>query len=159
MDTADQSNTIERVCTFFGHRDAPDTVVPLLEQAIVSLIQNESVSYFLLGNQGGFDGKVRRVLKKLQEQYPYIQYNVVLAYMPGERNEFDITDYTDTIFPEGLESVPRRFAIARRNDWMLKRADFVITYVLHRGGGAAQFAEKAIRQGKTVINLANKNKI
>ena len=49
--------------------------------------------------------------------------------------------------------MPPRFAIARRNGWMLKQADFVVTYVTHDWGGAAQFAEKARRQGKTVLNL------
>ena len=39
---------------------------------------------------------------------------------------------------------------------MLRRADFVVTYVTRPWGGAAQFAEKARRQGKTVRNLAQK---
>ena len=58
------------------------------------------------------------------------------------------------MFPEGLEFAPPRFAISRRNEWMLKRADYVVTYVTHGWGGAAQFAEKAKRQGKAVIDLA-----
>ena len=37
---------------------------------------------------------------------------------------------------------------------MLKQSDYVVTYVTHGWGGAAQFAEKAKRQGKTVVDLA-----
>jgi len=37
---------------------------------------------------------------------------------------------------------------------MLKQADFVVTYVLWSWGGAAKFADKAMRQNKTVINTA-----
>ena len=37
---------------------------------------------------------------------------------------------------------------------MLKQADFVVTYITHNWGGAAQYAEKAHRQGKRVLNLA-----
>ena len=40
---------------------------------------------------------------------------------------------------------------------MLKRSDHVICYVNHSWGGAAQFVEKAIKQGKVVVNLADEN--
>ena len=36
---------------------------------------------------------------------------------------------------------------------MLKRADYVVTYITHDWGGAAQFARKAAKQGKTVVKL------
>ena len=60
---------------------------------------------------------------------------------------------SDAIFAEGLETVPPRFAISRRMEWMLKQSDFVATYVTHSWGSAAQFAEKARHQGKRVLNL------
>ncbi len=36
---------------------------------------------------------------------------------------------------------------------MLKKADFVISYVKNQFGGSAQFVEKAKKQGKTIIDL------
>ena len=93
---------------------------------------------------------------ELAVEYPHIDYAVVLDRLPGPRNKFDIRDYTDAIFPEELETAPPRLAIARRNKWMLMRSDFVVTYIAHSWGSAAQFAEKAARLGKTVINLAEK---
>jgi hypothetical protein len=36
---------------------------------------------------------------------------------------------------------------------MLQQSDFVIAYVAHSWGGAAQYMKKAIRSGKAVINL------
>ena len=36
---------------------------------------------------------------------------------------------------------------------MIKQSDYVVTYITHSWGGAAQFAEMAERQKKTVINL------
>lgn len=62
-------------------------------------------------------------------------------------------DFSDTIFPEGIETVPKRFAISWRNRWMLKQADYVVTYVTHSWGGAAQFAEMAKRQHKKIVNV------
>lgn len=139
------------VCTFFGHRDCPETIKPYLREVLVDLITNQGVDTFYVGNQGRFDGIVRSVLRELEKEYPEIRYAVVLAYLPGKKNEYD--DFSDTILPEGIEAVHPRYAIDWRNRWMLQRSDFVVTYITHSWGGAAKFAEKAKREGKTVINL------
>ena len=94
---------------------------------------------------------VRRQLEDLSRIYP-ITYSVVLAYMPTKKNEYD--DYANTIFPEGIETAPKRFAISYRNKWMIEQSDVVVTYVTHSFGGAAQFKEMAKKQGKTVIELS-----
>lgn len=140
-------------CTFFGHRDCPEAVRPKLREVLVELIERHGVDRFYVGRQGAFDAMVRSVLRELTEFYPHISYAVVLERLPGPRDQA-VWDFSDTIFPEGLELVPPRFAISRRNLWMLKQADLVVTYVTHGWGGAAQFGEKARRQKKTVINLA-----
>ena len=139
------------VCTFFGHRDCPETIKPRLREVLTDLITNKGVDTFYVGNQGQFDGIVRSVLRELAKEYPEIYYAVVLAYLPGKKNEYD--DFSDTMLPEGIEAVHPRYAIGWRNRWMLQRADFVVTYIAHPWGGAAQFADKARRAGKTVINL------
>lgn len=143
------------VCTFFGHRDCPAAVRPKLRAVLAELIEQYGVEQFYVGRQGAFDAMVRSVLRELAEEYPGISYAVVLERLPGPRDEA-VRDFSDTIFPGGLETAPPRFAISRRNEWMLRRADFVVTYVTRPWGGAAQFAEKARRQGKTVRNLAQK---
>ena len=106
---------------------------------------------FYVGNNGNFDTMVRRQLEDLSQTYP-ITYNVVLAYLPTTKSEYD--DYANTILPEGIETTPKRFAISYRNKWMIEQADIVVTYVTHSFGGAAQFKEMAKRQGKTVIELS-----
>lgn len=139
------------VCTFFGHRECPDTIKPKLQEILVDLIVNHGVDMFYVGNQGQFDAIVRGALRDLKKEYPQIDYAVVLAYMPGERNDYD--DYSDTMLPEGIEVVYPRYAISWRNNWLLKQADYVVTYITHSWGGAAQYATKAKKQGKTVIDL------
>lgn len=141
------------VCTFFGHRDCPATIRPRLRAVVVKLIEQHGVDRFYVGRQGTFDTMARSVLRELAVEYPYISYSVVLERLPGPRDKA-VRDSSDTIFPEGLETVPPRFAISKRNNWMLKQADFVVTYITHNWGGAAQYAEKAHRQGKRVLNLA-----
>ena len=139
-------------CTFFGHRDCPETIKPKLKETLIDLISNYGIDTFYVGNHGHFDAHVRSTLKELKQEYPHIHYAVVLAYLPGKKAEYE--DLSDTILPEGIESVPPRFAISWRNTWMLKQSDYVVTYITHTQGGAAQFAEKAKRQKKEIIPLA-----
>ena len=114
-------------CTFFGHRDAPNRIEGTIRATIERLI-SEGVTCFYVGNNGNFDSMVYRQLKQLSGEYPHIRYYVVLAYMPTEKYEFDTTDYGETIYPEGLESVPPRFAISKRNKWMSEKSDIGFTY-------------------------------
>ena len=143
------------VCTFFGHRHIPDTIEPTLKETIINLIINKNVNVFYVGNQGGFDSLVRKCLRELKSEYPFISYAVVLAYMPSFKNEDDYMDYSDTIYPEGLEKCPPKFAIINRNKWMINQADYVVVYVDCIVGGAVKFKEMAERKGKIVINIAN----
>ena len=142
------------VCCFFGHHDASEMVKDDLYACVLSLIENDGVDSFLVGNHGHFDGMVLSALRKAKEVHPHISYSVVLAYMPEKKEEYSYIDPMETLYPEGLESVPRRFAISWRNDWMLKQSDVVVCYVRHSLGGSGKFVEKAIRQKKQVINLA-----
>ncbi len=143
-------------CTFFGHKDAGSEIEPKLIEIMVDLIENKGVTNFCVGNNGQFDYLVRKNLKLLKETYPHIDYSVVLAYLPQQKKEFDLMDYSDTIFPDGLESVPPRFAIAKRNEWMIKTSDYVVTYVKYAVGGAAKFKSLAKAKGKTVIEIYSK---
>lgn len=137
--------------TFFGHKDTPKEIEPTLRTTLVDLIENHGATEFYVGNNGNFDTMIRRQLENLSQTYP-ITYNVVLAYLPTKKSEYD--DYTNTILPEGIETSPKRFAISYRNKWMIQQSDVVVTYVTHSFGGAAQFKAMAKRQGKTVIELS-----
>ena len=137
--------------TFFGHKDTPKEIEPTLRTTLVDLIENHGATEFYVGNNGNFDTMVRRQLENLSQTYP-ITYSVVLAYLPTKKSEYD--DYTNTILPEGIETVPKRFAISYRNKWMVDQADIVVTYVTHSFGGATQFKDMAERHGNTVIELS-----
>ena len=137
--------------TFFGHKDTPKETEPTLRTTLIDLIENYNAAVFYVGNNGNFDKMVRRQLEELSQAY-HITYSVVLAYLPTKKSEYD--DYTNTILPEGIETVHKRFAISYRNKWMLRQSDAVVTYVTHTYGGAWQFKTMAQKQGKTVIELS-----
>lgn len=138
-------------CTFFGHRDCPSEIKVKLHEVLIDLIENQAVDMFYVGNNGAFDRLVRAVLRELVQEYPQIQYAVVLERMPTEQ----VGTAQDTILPEGIEEVPPRFEISWRNNWMLQKSDFVVCYVTRSWGGAAKFVETAKRRKKTVINIAS----
>ena len=139
-------------CTFFGHRDCPDTVKPKLKEMLIELIEGSGVETFYVGNHGRYDAITRAILNELKKDYPHINYTVVLAYFPKENTIGE--DYSDTIIPDGIENIPPRFAISYRNNWMLNQSDFVVTYITRPYGGAYQFYKKAVNQNRVVINIA-----
>ena len=143
---------------FFGHRDAPQNIQRKLEETLIHLIEDQKANNFYVGNQGSFDSIVKTTLKKLKQQYSHINYAVVLAYMPGKAEKTDNFDYSVTIFPDGLENTPPKYAIVKRNRWMIDQADVVITYINRNFGGAAKFQELAKKKNKIVINLASLDK-
>ncbi len=142
------------ICTFFGHRDVPDSTQEILEDIITYLIKEKNVNTFYIGNNGHFDYLVKKILIFLKTKYPNIKYYVVLAYIPVKNNMTDPEYYSNTIYPEGLEDIPPKFAINRRNLWMIEKSDYVITYVTRTYGGAAKFKELSEKKGKIVINIA-----
>lgn len=140
------------ICTFFGHSDAPETIKQPLHDALVDLIENYGVTEFYVGDSGNFDHMVCGQLRQLSKQY-HIDYSIVLAYLRNEKQGVYGND--NTIFPEGIEAVPKRFAISWRNNWMLKNSDVVVTYITRSFGGAVKFADAAKRQGKMMVELGS----
>ena len=138
-------------CTFFGHRDTPAAVKPKLKATLIDLIERHAVDTFYVGHQGAIDAMVYALLRELASSYPHIRYVVVLERIPSGASDLNAAD---TLLPEGLETVHPRYALIRRNEWMLDRSDYVITYIVHPWGGAARFAAMAKQRRKVVLSLA-----
>lgn len=136
--------------TFFGHSDAPAMLREKLKDVLIDLITNRGANLFYVGNNGNFDRLALSALKELKNIYSNIEYRVVLAYMPAA----DSAKHVDTEYPEGIEFVPKRFAICFRNKWMIEHSNVVVTYVIHGYGGAAKFAGLAWEKGKMIWNIA-----
>lgn len=137
------------VCTFFGHRDTSWEIEAKVMEALRELIVNMNVDVFYIGNQGNFDRIVLSAVKKIQAEFLHIKYYIVLAYLPTKSN----IDEENSLYPEGLETVPKKFAVSFRNKWLVDNSDFVVTFVNRDFGGAAKFKEYAERQNKKVLEL------
>ena len=143
-----------RVVTFCGHRDfyGDDAVKRWLRDTVEKLIRR-GADDFLLGGYGGFDACAASVVWELKKQYPAIRSTLVLPYLD---REVDAAKYDTTLYPP-LEQVPRRFAISKRNENMVNKADIVVAYVTHDWGGAAATLAYAKRKKKEIINYAERN--
>lgn len=135
------------VCALFGHRHVESGLGAILDRAIEHMIVDRGVRTFLVGGQGEFDRMAIAALVRMKAKYPFLDAAEVLAYPPrgGEHP-------LPTIYPEGLERVPKRLCYLRRNDWMARQADVVLAYVRARGG-AAKGVETARRLGKEIQYL------
>lgn len=140
------------IVTFCGHRDISDRdgVQVWLEQCIEQLIL-EGATEFYLGGYGAFDSMVKATVWKLKRKYPSIRSILILPY-PDKR--IDASCYDESIYPP-LETVPRRYCILRRNEWMVQRADVVVAYVRHDWGGAATTLQYAQRKEKRILQYGN----
>ncbi len=141
------------ICTFFGHSDCYGLDEKMLLDAIEKRI-TKGVDTFYVGNQGHFDSMVLKCLKKLKGIHSHITFTVVLAYLPARDLEYD-PYHNCGIYPEGVELGPTRFAIERRNKWMIAQADYCLCYVNRTWGGAYKFAKQAKRKGLTIMNMGS----
>ena len=61
-----------------------------------------------------------------------------------------------SIYPEGLEKTPKRFAILKRNQWMIDNADIILYFSERSFGGVATAIEYAQKKSKKLISLNTK---
>ena len=139
------------ICSFFGHHDCPNSIKPKLFETIKNQIE-QGITEFYVGNHGNFDGMALSCLRELKRNHADIHYSVVLAYLPANPNSYLPGE---TIFPEGIEAVPKRFAIDFRNRWIVNHTDMIISYIDHSWGGTAKYVRKAENRGITLLNLTD----
>lgn len=136
------------IITFCGHSSVPDAnevrrwLCLVLEQFIY-----EKNIVFYLGGYGEFDRLAAEAVRQKQKANPVAKAVLVIPYL---NKKYDASGYDYTLFPP-LESVPPRYAISKRNTWMVEQASVVIAYVTHGWGGAAKSLSYARSKGKRVI--------
>ena len=93
-----------------------------------------------------------QIVHELKAEFPNIESTLVLAYLS---TDVDLQLYDNSLYPP-LENVPPRYAISRRNRWLVENSDIVVAYVQHSWGGAATTLSFAARKGKPIIVYPNK---
>ena len=141
------------MCCCFGHRDIWGSV-PNFADVLERLITESSVTVFMTGGMGDFDGIFSSAVRTLKRKYPDIKLLLVKPYFSGELNtnkEYYEFTYDDVVIPDVLAGVHPKSAITKRNRWMAENSDFVVTYVYRDFGGAYDAKKYALKLGKTVF--------
>ncbi len=120
-------------CFFIGHHDAREEIYPQIRKAVRRQIESAGVREFVVGQYGSFDRMAARAILEAKQLYPEIRLSMLLPYHPSEREVHAPEGYDDTIYPPGMETVPKRVAIVRANRYMVDHSDCLIAYVRHPG--------------------------
>ena len=146
---------------FFGHRyiDNPFKVEERLEEQIHKLLAEHEYVDFLVGRNGDFDRYASSSVLRARKRYRDDNSSLVLVlpyamaeYLNNEENFHDY--YTDVEISYAASKAHPKSAIQIRNREMVDRADLILCYIEQKDGGAWKTVQYAIKQNKTVINLA-----
>lgn len=138
------------IVSFFGHRSIynSEELQARLNDLILRLIENGATE-FLLGDYGQFDKLCAGLLQKQRALFPQIRLIYVQPYLDRIP---ELNYYDEYLYPP-LERVPKKYAILRRNEWMIEKSDVIIIYTRVSYGGAAAALEYAKRKKKPIIDL------
>ena len=146
------------IITFCGHsrlaKDSVDEISEKVLQVLKSINTDEQILFYL-GDYGQFDYIAMKCCKKYKE----INENCKLCFITPYLNDTYLKNkscdiYDETIYPE-IENVPLKYAILKRNEWMVASCDLLVAYVDFTWGGAIKTLEYAHRKGKSYINLGS----
>ena len=135
------------VISFFGHKDYYyDDAVKAAAYSFVRKVAKgqDKMSYDLAARfkkEVDSTAKIVFVTPYLDEKY--------LLY------KTEIVSFDEVLYPP-LEGVPKRLSILKRNEYVVEKSDYIVFFVDHDFGGAAQALDIAKRKGKSFINLAEK---
>lgn len=143
------------IITFCGHSSFDKRAKDYgLYELLCNSINGRPVEFYL-GGYGKFDEYALLTAIEYRKKHDNAKICFITPYL--DKGYSKISLYKDVvdgiIFPE-LESVPKKFAIVKRNEWMVKKADIIFAYVKYSWGGARTTFEYAKRQRKKIINLA-----
>lgn len=109
------------------------------------------------GGYGDFDFCAEKASMEIKKAFPdrEIKRFYITPYIDDSHRE-RLNDmekrFDGTIYPP-LETVPLKYAISKRNEWMIDQADMVVSGVTHDWGGAAKTLKYAERKKKRVISI------
>lgn len=142
-----------KVCFLFGQSTAPAAVVELVEKAAERHYLELGIRTFVIGSRGNFDSYGAAAIKRLKKKYADIMLQLLLAYHPSERS-VALSDGFDSSYYPPLETVPRRLAIIKANQYMVDCADSIICYANSVGNSRKVF-EYAMRRRAGEIEIEN----
>ena len=132
-----------KTCFFIGHREAPDSLLPILDAEVERHIAEHGVTEFVVGRYGRFDVLAAKCVKTAKKRHPEVTLLLLLPYHPYDRPTPTPTGFDGTFYPPGMETVPKRAAIIRANRYMVEHSEYLIAYAWHPASNARELVEYA----------------
>ena len=143
---------IHNSCFFIGHRDiSEDYDAPLL-QTIETVIAENSISEFYVGNHGNFDRLAAQAVIEAKQKHPNIRLYLVL---PHPRRFLRLpADFDDAFYPPDL---PRsRYSIVLANRYMVDHVRCLIACAYRTQSNSGRILQYArARQEKGMLRVEN----
>ena len=89
------------ICALIGDRTIENLEDSHLEERLRSLIEERHISAFVLGYFGPFERPALRVIRRLQQEYPMLDYTVFLCGSRKETPTEPELDDLHTMYPRG----------------------------------------------------------
>lgn len=145
----------EKTCFFIGNRHTPYNVQEQLAEVVEKHITEYGVTTFTVGHYGAFDRMVAGVLRKAKKHHANIKLYLLLPYHPFDQPIETPMDFDGTVYPEGMETVPKPYAIVQANRYMIKNSDYLISYCEHIGNtrNFVEYAQRREKKGLIKVTL------
>ncbi len=142
--------------TFIGHGSIsiPPDIKSRLYNEIENLIHSNENVIFFCGGYGDFDNLCAKICSQLKTKHKNIEVVFVSPYLNFTKTTVVQSYYDTTVYPP-IENAPLKFAISKRNEWMIENSDLIISYVTRSYGGAYSSLQFAKKRKKSIIDIAN----
>ena len=148
------------IITFIGHRklsNIGNLFEDIKKTILININRNEQIEFYC-GGYGDFDNLCMTVCNSLKKEKIKCEIIFITPYISESQQrkikELISADLYDSALYPPLENVPMKFAISKRNEWIVNKADLIIAYVTHKFGGAYKTLMYAKRKKKKIVNLA-----
>lgn len=151
------------IITFCGHRNLTEreevtaNLTLNINQLFLKAQKEQTALSFYCGGYGEFDKLSEKIVEEVRKTFPAVVCKKVFvtpyinpSYLKCSREAEGKFD--EVVYPP-IDNVPYKFAIIRRNEWMIDKADLVIAYVRFSFGGASRSLSYAIRRKKKIIMI------
>ena len=149
------------IISFAGHALVPyeEKVKEIVKEQLRDNISVDERILCYLGGYGAFDKICASVCRELKMENPKIELIYITPYLNFSeqakiKEAQEMGTYDRSIYPP-IENVPPKYAISKRNEWMMSNSDLIIVYVKHTFGGAYKSLQVAKRRKKRIINICD----
>ena len=118
-----------KACSGFGSSNSPESIMPQLMEYLEKAIEL-GCDTFYLGEYGQFDHLMSRATAELKKKYPNIERICVIPYITKTMQDYKeeyYQKYDAVLLPEEVDLCPARYSILKKNEWVVKNSDVIIT--------------------------------